>query len=99
MDRTEIVKKIKRDLLALGQAAPEYQGGESVGQLLSYLNHYVGTYLRGLQGMGVLRSYRFGISPVFFWTPQLRVVLADGTKEDIGLAGIYKIRPCLLGKG
>ncbi len=95
-DDNEVKKHIKKDLAALGAAAPAYGGGESIRPLLAYLNRYCGEYLRALQRKGVILSFRFGISPVFFWQPQLRVVLKTGRKADFALNGPYKLKTLFL---
>lgn len=95
-DENDVKKHIKKDLAALGAAAPVYGGGENIRTLLAYLNRYCGEYLRALQQKGVIVSFRFGISPVFFWQPQLRVVLKTGRKADFALNGLYKLKPLFL---
>nr|DAG85119.1 MAG TPA: hypothetical protein [Caudoviricetes sp.] len=95
-DEKDVKTHIKKDLAALGAAAPAYGGGENIRTLLAYLNRYCGEYLRWLQRKGVIVSFRFGISPVFFWQPQLRVVLKTGQKADFALSGMYKLRPLFL---
>ncbi len=99
-DENEVKTQLKKDLAALGAAAPAYAGGESVRGLLAYLNRYCACYLRYLVKNGCVRSFRFGISPVFFFQPKVRVVCKNGRKIDIALAGLYKInRPVLEGRG
>lgn len=95
-DEQDVKKQIKKDLAALGAAAPAYLGGENIRPLLAYLNRYCGAYLRALQQKGVIVSFRFGISPVFFWQPQLRVVLKTGQRADFALSGLYKLKPLFL---
>lgn len=94
-DEKEVKTQLKKDLSALGAAAPAYRGGENNYALLGYLNRYAGSYLRGLCQKGMIRSFRFGISPLFFWHPKLRVVAKNGKSIDFALSGMYKLRPVL----
>ena len=91
-DENEVKIQLKKDLTALGAAAPDYAAGENLHALLAYLNRWCGEYLRGLQKKGAIRSFRFGISPVFFMHPLLRVVCRNGKSVDLALNGIYKLR-------
>lgn len=96
-DGNEVKTQLKKDLAALGAAAPAYGGGENIRALLAYLNRYCAPYLRGLVRRGALRSFRFGVSPVFFFSPKVRVVLKNGRSIDLPLAGPYKISGVFLG--
>ncbi len=94
-DEKEMKTQLKRDLASLGAAAPAYEGAENIRTLLAYLNRYCGAYLRGLKNKGIIRSFRFGISPVFFWHPKLRVITKTGKSIDFALSGLYKLRPVI----
>lgn len=96
-DEKEVKKQLSKDLLALGAAAPAYCGAENLRDLLAYLQRYCAPYLRGLVQKGAISSFRFGISPVFFFNPKVRVVCKNGHSVDLALAGLYKIQRHFLG--